>query len=253
MAPSILLLDIETAPNKVYTWGLYNQNVAINQIEEPGYTLCWAAKWYKSKDMMFSSIHRDGKKKMVKTIHKLIDEADAVIHYNGTRFDIPTLNQEFLSEGLTPPASPIEIDLLRTARRRFRLPSNKLSYVAGYLNLGEKVKHKGMELWRDCMAGDDNAWKIMEKYNKQDVTLLEDIYERLLPWVPNHPNHALFNPSFDSVCPNCGSNHLHKRGYYHTKTLSYQKFQCQNCGAWSRERLTALEADKRRAILVGVA
>jgi len=247
----ILLLDIETAPHKVYTWGLWKQNVAINQIEEAGYTLCWAAKWVGQKEMMFQSIFSDRKEKMLRAIHKLISEADAVIHYNGNRFDIPTLNQEFLKEGMSPSKSPINIDLLLTARRRFRLPSNKLSYIAEYLELGEKVKHKGMQLWRDCMAGDASAWKIMERYNKQDVRLLEDVYKKLLPWIPNHPNHALFSNKAVPVCPNCGSHNLQRRGFYHTKTLSYQRYQCQSCGAWNRERLTSLDVEKRRNVLVG--
>ena len=247
----ILLLDIETAPHKVYTWGLWKQNVALNQIEEAGYTLCWAAKWVGQKEMMFSSIFKHGTKKMLEGVYALINEADAVVHYNGNRFDIPTLNQEFLKAGMSPPKSPINIDLLLTARRRFRLPSNKLSYVAEYLGLGEKVKHKGMGLWRDCMAGDESAWKTMERYNKQDVRLLEDVYTKLLPWIPNHPNHALFTDKDVIVCPNCGSHHLQRRGFYHTKTLSYQRFQCQSCGAWSRERLTSLDLEKRRNVLVG--
>jgi len=52
----ILFLDIESAPSRVYTWGLFNQNIALNQIEEPGYTLCWAAKWFGKKKMLFSSV-----------------------------------------------------------------------------------------------------------------------------------------------------------------------------------------------------
>jgi DNA polymerase elongation subunit (family B) len=148
----VLLLDIETAPNKVYTWGLYNQNVALNQIEEAGYTMCWAAKWYGSKDMLFNSI-RNGKVGFLKEIYDLISEADVVVHYNGTKFDMPTLNKEFVRIGLTPPSPVIEIDLYRTAKNRFRFPSNSLNYVAEYLKLGGKLAHKGMELWRDCMAG----------------------------------------------------------------------------------------------------
>ena len=42
----ILMLDIETTPDKVYTWGIWNINVGINQIIEPGGLLCFAAKWY---------------------------------------------------------------------------------------------------------------------------------------------------------------------------------------------------------------
>lgn len=54
----ILLLDIETAPNTVYTWGLFKQNIAINQIESPGYILCWAAKWLGDDRMFFSSLRK---------------------------------------------------------------------------------------------------------------------------------------------------------------------------------------------------
>lgn len=252
MALKALLLDIETAPHRVYTWGLWQQNVAINQIDEPGYTLCWAAKWTGDKQIKFASVFKDGKEAMLEKIYGLINEADAVIHYNGTRFDMPTLNQEFLSLGWAPPSPVVDIDLLKTARKRFRLPSNKLSYVSEYLGLGSKVAHKGMELWRQCMAGDRGAWKVMEAYNKQDVVLLENVYNRLIPWVQNHPNNALFTDANEAVCPNCGSNHLHKRGFYYTKTLSYQRFQCQGCGTWSRSRTTDLTKEKKANILVGV-
>ena len=70
---------------------------------------------------------------MLEGIHKLLDEADAVIHYNGKRFDIPSLNKEFLLNGMFPPAPFKEIDLLTVARGRFRFVSNKLDYVAQQL------------------------------------------------------------------------------------------------------------------------
>ena len=40
-----LLIDIETKPHKAYCWGLFDQRIGLNQIVEPGGTLCWAAKW----------------------------------------------------------------------------------------------------------------------------------------------------------------------------------------------------------------
>src|SRR5687768_6894842 len=102
------MLDIETAPHLSATWGLYDQNVAIDQLIEPGYTLCWAAKWYGEKEIMFESV-MTGEKRMVRRMHKLLDEADAVCHYNGKKFDVPTLNKEFLLRGLRPPAPFKEI------------------------------------------------------------------------------------------------------------------------------------------------
>ena len=99
----ILLLDIETAPHRVFSWGIWNQDINPSNIIEQGYTVCWAAKWYGKKQVMFDSIHRSKRKEMIRGIYDLLEEADAVIHYNGTKFDIPTLNHEFLFDGLPPP------------------------------------------------------------------------------------------------------------------------------------------------------
>ncbi len=45
---------------------------------------------------MFDSVYKSDRKSMLKSIHSLMDEADAIVHYNGNRFDIPMLNKEFL-------------------------------------------------------------------------------------------------------------------------------------------------------------
>ncbi len=229
----ILLLDIESAPNTAYVWGLFKQNISISQIVDSSSVLCWAAKWYGGDHVMFSSI-LNGKKTMLKKIHSLLDECDAVIHYNGTRFDIPTLNKEFLEAEMSPPAPYHQIDLLKTARKEFRFPSNKLDYVARALGLGQKTKHEGFELWIKCMNRDKEAWAVMALYNKQDVILLEKVYERFLPWIRTHPNVSICNDY--TGCTRCGSYHLQRRGYSTTATGKYQRYQCQDCGGWQQQR-----------------
>ena len=139
----ILLLDIETAPNIVHVWGLWQQNVAINQIIASGYVMCWAAKWYGNGEIMFDSVNRSRPKKMLQRIHQLIGEADVVVHYNGKSFDMPTLNKEFLTYGMLPPPPYKQIDLCVTAKREFRFPSNRLEYIARQLKIGEMIKHQG--------------------------------------------------------------------------------------------------------------
>lgn len=231
----LLLLDIETAPNVVHVWGLWQQNVAINQILDAGYVMCWSAKWIGSDEIFFDSVHRSGTKRMLKGIHSLLEEADAVIHYNGARFDIPTLNKEFILQGMLPPSTYKQIDLLKTARAQFKFPSNKLDYVAKVLKVGQKVKHAGHDLWIRCLNGDDEAWKEMEEYNINDVTILEGVYYKLLPWIKNHPNHGIYN-NIEEACPNCGGTHLHRRGFSFTAMGKYQRFQCNTCGTWSRSK-----------------
>lgn len=245
----ILHCDIETAPNKVYTWGLYNQNVGLDQIVEPGYTLCWAAKWHNDPNVMFSSINKDGEKKMAKKVYALLEEADVVVHYNGEKFDMPTLNKEFVKFGLAPPSGYQQVDLLKVARNRFRFASNKLDFVAQYLGIGKKVAHKGMSLWNEVMKGDAEAWKTMEKYNIQDVQLLEDLYMKLLPWINNHPNYNLYTEEERPVCTNCGSHHVVKAGVEALKTQSYQRYRCKDCGTPLRGRNTILPFAKRMTVL----
>jgi DNA polymerase elongation subunit (family B)/predicted RNA-binding Zn-ribbon protein involved in translation (DUF1610 family) len=228
----ILLLDIETSPNTAHVWGLYNQNVSLNQLMESSYVMCWAAKWLGEDEVFFSSKMETTQRKMIKKIHTLLEEADAVIHYNGTKFDIPTLNKEFLLLGLTPPSPYKEIDLLKTSRSKFKFPSNKLDYVAQALGLGEKVKHIGHELWIRCMNKDKAAWKMMKEYNIQDVILLEKVYEKMLSWIRNHPNHNGFTDSV--VCPNCGGSNLIKKGLSCNTNTVYQRLLCKDCGKWSR-------------------
>ncbi len=229
----ILLLDIETAPNTVFTWGLWDQNVAINQIIESSYILSWAAKWYGEKEIFYDSIHQSPVKSMLKKIHILLDEADAVIHFNGTSFDIPTLNKEFIIHGFRPPAPYKQMDMLQVAKKSFRFASNKLDFISGLFKLGNKKK-TDFTLWINCMKGDEKAWEQMESYNKRDVVLLEKLYEKFKPWIYSHANHSLYTTGNSVVCPNCGSDKFQRRGFHYTSAAKYQRYQCTPCGTWFR-------------------
>ena len=231
----ILLIDIETAPNLVHVWGLWQQNVGLPQIIASGYVMCWAAKWLGEEKVFFDSLHTSTSEDMLLKIRALLSEADAVIHYNGTKFDIPTLNKEFLLHGMSPPAPYKQIDLLRVARSQFRFPSNKLDYVAQALHVGSKTKHAGHELWIRCLNNEDAAWKEMEEYNRNDVILLENVYIKLIPWIKHHPNQGLYQEKTD-VCPVCASEHIQKRGLAYTSACTYQRYRCSDCGSWFRDR-----------------
>ena len=228
----ILLLDIETAPHKVYVWDLFAKYVNVDRVEEAGYVLCWAAKWYGEKEMLYAS-RADGHKRMLVGIHKLLTEADVVVHYNGTKFDIPKLNSEFVKHDMTPPAPYKQVDLYRQVKQTFKFASNKLSFVAEQLGLANKRPHSGFQLWVKAMEGDEDAFKELGAYNKQDVVVLEELYERILPWVVQHPNHSAYTEI--KCCPKCGSTKFQRRGTQVAKTARYTRFQCTGCGGWFRD------------------
>lgn len=43
--PKVLILDIETSPLEVYTWGIWEQNISLNQIKKDWNIIAWCAKW----------------------------------------------------------------------------------------------------------------------------------------------------------------------------------------------------------------
>jgi hypothetical protein len=242
----ILLLDIESAPNRVYSWGLWDQNIATNQVEETGYVLCWAAQWLGSNEILFDSVKASGRKAMLKGMHKLLSDADVVVHYNGLKYDIPTLNKEFIKTGMTPPSPYKQVDLYQVVRRAFRFESNKLNFVSEALEIGQKVKHEGFKLWVDCMDSKrpdyERSWGKMERYNRGDVRLLAKLYRRLRPWITRHPNLSASRGVL--CCPKCGSDKVQKRGEQAAQVRRYIRYQCQTCAGWFRG---SIPVNKRRA------
>jgi len=240
-SPKILLLDIETAPSLAYVWSCFQDGVPFAMVKQEGTILMWAAKWLGDKKVMYQTKFKDGEKRCLLGLWRLMDEADIVIAHNGDRFDIKTMNGYFLKHGFDPPSNYRSIDTLKIARSRFKFMSNKLDHLGKILGLGRKVTHTGFKLWLGCMDGNEKDWKTMIRYNIQDVKLLESIYKKMLPWIKNHPNVGTYVDPKKPVCRNCGSKKLVKRGMEYTNVGVYQRLKCQGCGANLRGRQNQLK------------
>jgi DNA polymerase elongation subunit (family B) len=232
--PKILTIDIETRPASGYFFGgLYDINMGLVQLIDPGGTTCWAAKWYGDKRVHFMSDYHDGHADMVRGAWEMMNEADIIIHFNGKAFDVKHLHREFILAGLGPPKPHRDIDLLTVVRSRAKFISNKLDNVATELGVGSKVKHPGFELWRRCIDNDPKAWALMKRYNIGDVRLTERVYIALRPWIKNHPHMGLYTGK-SSCCPNCGSDKMVADGTITTPVSEYNALICQDCGAHAR-------------------
>jgi hypothetical protein len=190
--------------------------------------ICFCAHWVGEKSYMFFSEWNDGHQVMVEAAHMLLSQADAVVSYNGNRFDLPKLRGQFILAGLVPPPPPTSIDLIKTVKQ-FGLDMNKLAYVGPLLGVGNKLKHEGFGLWRAVMEGNPHAQRRMERYCVQDVKVTTRLYNRILPFIQDHPHLG----DDKSACGACGSNHVQLRGFRRTKFFKVQRLQCQDCGAWS--------------------
>lgn len=257
MAAKILMLDIETAPKTAYVWGMWKQNVALNQLVSDGYVLCGVAKWLGDDHIYHTALNYypeykeepENDKNVVESLWYLLDEADIVVAHNGKGFDIPVLNSRFVIHGMKPPSTYKIVDTLAVAKRHFRFTSNRLDALGEFLGVGRKIGTGGFTLWRDVLAGDKAAWKRMVDYCEQDVHLLEEVYMKLRAWHTGHPNVNLYGDIDKPSCNVCGSHHVQSRGYDRTQVSTFRRFQCQDCGHWMRERTNLVDKDVRHKIL----
>lgn len=240
----ILAYDIERVPAVSFHWSNHNISIPVGMIIKPGEMVSFAARWYGApkNSIVYRSVWDDGVTGMLESVAELWDEADAVLTYNGTSFDRRHVQTELVKAKIDPPSPRAEIDLYRTVRRQFNFQSNKLDYVARELEVGAKMPHEGFGLWLKAMEGDPAARKRFQRYNEQDVHLLIDLYDRLIPWVVGHPNANLFG---GEGCPKCGSADLQKRGTRPTNLGIYQRFQCKTCGSWSTSGKSIQRVDIR--------
>lgn len=236
----ILILDIETAPNIAYVWGAWKQNVGSNQWVQKSHIMSFAAKWLGDdpSETIYVESRKSDDKLLVTAMFELLDEADMVVAHNGKRFDLPRIIGRGLVHGLTPPSPYKIIDTLLVARKEFGFVSNKLEDLCKELGLSEKLtgqrKFKGFDLWLECLRNNDEAWEEMRVYNIQDIISLEELYLRMRPYMRLHPN---VNKDAGCKCTKCGSGNMQKRGLYFTASgLAYQRYRCNDCGGWNKDR-----------------
>ncbi len=259
--PKVLIFDIETAPIVAHVWGLWENNVALNQMVSDWHVLSWSAKWLGDpEDKVMYDDQRNSKNveddtRLLKGIWKLLDEADIVITQNGKSFDQKRLNARFVINEMQPPSSFKHIDTKLLARKHFAFPSYKLEYMSDKLcKKYKKLKHKkypGHEMWTECLKGNKDAWKEMELYNKHDVLTLEELYNVLIPW-DNSINFNLYHDSAEHICK-CGSSHNIKNGFTYSAMGKYQRYKCKGCGAETRDHTNLFSREKKDSLKQGVA
>ena len=149
---------------------------------------------------------------------------------------------------MKPPSPYLQIDTMKEAKKKFNFGRNSLAHIAKQLGVKAKGTHSkfpGMSLWIECMAGNEDAWQEMKRYNIDDVLVTEEVYLVLRPWMANHPNVAAANGRCS--CPKCGSDSIQFRGSVTSRVgVIYKRFRCNDCGGWGR--MSTLDPDKPRRL-----
>jgi len=231
--PKILVWDIETAGNIVYTFQIGRKvSISHEQIlkEKRIITICWKIVGEKKVHSLQWDSKQDDKK-MISEFIKVLNSVDVAVGHNGDNFDLKTLKARALFHKLPPITNIATIDTLKISRQNFRLNSHRLDYISKYLGSKGKMDTGGLRLWLDVEKGNKAALNKMVKYCKQDVTELETVLLEILPYCSRMPvNMSIIKNGDKTGCPMCGGTHYHKHGFYQSRANRYQKYKCQDCG-----------------------
>jgi hypothetical protein len=253
----VLLLDTETAPLIVASWGIRKQHLNIDQILSDSHLICWAGKWLFETEVFGDCITSEealakDDKRICMSLWDAMDEADIIIAHNGRNFDIPVINSRFFVNKFPSPPSPYEIiDTLLSSRQAFRLSSHKLDFINRISGLTVKIK-TDFQLWLDCMNGVPEKLLEMFTYCKNDTSILEETYMEMRQWIKAHPNMAFYVESDNLICPTCGCTEVEERGTYHTTVNEYVSYHCPKCGSYGRSRKSATSVEKKKSVLISL-
>jgi hypothetical protein len=260
--PKIGVIDIETAPLGAAVWGLWDQNVGLNMLENEWTIMSFALKPLGGPKSSIEYLdtsqasHPRNDAHLVQRLWEVLNEYDVLIAHNGKKFDMKKIRARMILLGYKP-HSPVKIeDTLLYAKQVAAFTSNKLEWLSTYLSTQKKDNHSkfvGFDLWKECLAGNAKAWAVMKKYNVRDITSLEEVYYKLRPWAQGTTNLAAYDDSNETICcPVCGSDDVEQDGYTFTQTGKYLRYHCLDgrCGAWSRSRYTQNSIGKRKSLLV---
>jgi hypothetical protein len=239
----VLFFDLETSPAIANVWRAKTEYVPMDMMLAEPFIINWGAKWGHQTRVISGLVTPEEARarddsRIVADLADIIRQADAVVAHNGSRFDLPVFNGRLIKYGLEPLGPVRMIDTLTLSRNAFGLVYHKLDYLGEYLGLGRKIK-TDIDLWKGCVAGDQAALNQMKRYNRQDVLLLEKVFEAMKPYVKYLPR--LFDAAREEerVCPFCGSEDLMARGFYRTQASTFAKLQCNKCARYSRYRTVA--------------
>ena len=205
--PKRLFYDIETSYNIVKAWRAgYNLTITPEDIIHERAIITIAYKWEGEDDVTVLSWNKGCDKKIIEDFVKVMSEADEMVGHNLDRYDTKFIMGRALKHDIPALPKYQSTDTLKLAKKHFMLNSNKLDYIAQYLGLGHKVRHRGISMWDDIILNNcPKALEEMIEYNIHDVVLTEQVYKKLSEYSLPKVNHASKQTGDKHTCPQCGS------------------------------------------------
>jgi uncharacterized protein YprB with RNaseH-like and TPR domain len=229
-----LFFDIETSPNIGYFWRTgYNLSIQPHDIIEERRIICISYNW-EDEDKIYTLTWDKNQcdKQMLIDFLKVANTSDEIIAHNGDRFDMKWLRTRCIFHRVPMFPSYKTLDTLKKAKSGFNFNSNKLDYIAQFLGVGAKVKHRGFDMWKDVLNGSKEAMKEMVVYCEGDIIVLKDVFQTMQNYIKPNTHAGVLGGNLKFSCSCCGSeNIILLKNLVTTLGTIKRLMECQDCNA----------------------
>ena len=247
----VVTLDIERIPGraKVYHHGVTSygdfwdlngwkhwlgRRIHADDVLEWPRTICAAWKFYDEDEVHFAAEWEvGGYAGFMQRVWDVLDTADALVGHNSRGFDGPHLLTGFAELGMPAPSPYKDIDTLVIARRAFKAESNTLDALAKRLGVDAKTDKYDVRVAQAAVAGDKDAQRRIESYNRGDIIASEALFDRLRPYAKGIPHLGMWTDD-ELACPSCGHTMTATGKTVHANVQRYEHLRCDNCGSHAR-------------------
>lgn len=205
----VMIYDIETArvPAKLFWSG--KQFVSYKQLRDVPKIISVAWKWFgdeKVHHLEWDSNHCD--KQLMVSFLEEYNNADLIIGYNNNNFDNRFINARAAFHGLYADPFVKSLDLMKQAKKFFRVPSYSLAYMCKYFGVTQKISHEGIVMWDMIEDGtpeeqEEYLAKMIE-YNVGDIISTEEVYIQMIPFLRHQTHLGVLKGAPKFSCPVCG-------------------------------------------------
>jgi hypothetical protein len=207
-----LFWDIETSPNIMFSWRSgWKITLPVDNIIRERAIICICYKWQGDDKVHALRWNKGDDAEMLWKFTQVIERADEMVAHNGDNFDMKWYNGRHLINKLDPVCPAKTVDTLKIAKKHFYLNSNRLDYL-GKILFGEGKIHAPFSLWKNIvLENSETDMRKMVRYCRQDVLLLERVWERLQDYETPSTHEAVAQSGDNKdrwMCPYCGSDEV---------------------------------------------
>ena len=209
----ILVYDLETSQIPAKVWNTGKTYIRHTQLRGETKIITASYKWLgdeNAKVLTWSKGHSD--EKLMRDFLTVYNSADMVVGFNNDKFDNKLVHTRAAKYGLEVNLHVKSFDIMKQAKKLFRLPSYSMAYLCKFFKVTLKQSHEGIVMWDMIEDGtkEQQAEYLpkMVAYNIGDVISTEELYYALRKYMGHKVHVGVFMGEEKYSCPNCGTDNV---------------------------------------------